>query len=426
MATSTSASRTNPVARSSAALDVQAIRQQFPILAQQVNGAQLVYLDSAATSQKPERVLEAISSFYRHDNANVHRGLYELSRRSTERYEQARETLARFVNARASREIIWVRGTTEGINLVAATWGLQNIGKHDEIILTFLEHHSNLVPWQLLAQRVGARLRFLDIDEQGRISLDQLDQLLNERTKLVALNHISNALGTINPIKEVCRRAHAAGAKVLVDGAQSAPHIRIDVQDLDCDFFALSGHKMCGPMGIGALWGRGELLDEMPPYHGGGEMIDRVELERSTYAKVPHKFEAGTPDAAGAVGLAAAVEFLESIGFDALAAHERALIRYGMDRLREVEGLRMFGPENEDERLAVFSFEIEGVHPHDIATVLDSEGIAIRAGHHCAQPLMRRLGVAATTRASCYLYNTTAELDRLAAGLESARRLFGI
>lgn len=409
-----------------AGYDVHAIRREFPILSQHVNGKQLVYLDSAATSQKPERVIEAISHFYRHDNANVHRGLYELSRRSTEAYEHAREVLARFVNARETRELIWVRGTTEAINLVAATWGLQNIGKHDEIILTFLEHHSNLVPWQLLAERVGARLRFLDIDEQGRISLEQLDELLNERTKLVALNHISNALGTINPIKDVVRRVHAAGARVLVDGAQAAPHIPIDVQDLDCDFYALSGHKMCGPMGIGALWGRAELLEEMPPYHGGGEMIDRVELERSTYAKVPHKFEAGTPDAAGAVGLAAAAEYLETLGFDAIAAHEADLVRYGMEKLNSVPGLRMFGPENYDERLAVFSFELEGVHPHDIATVLDADGVAIRAGHHCAQPLMRRLGVPATTRASCYLYNTTDEIDRLAAGLESARALFGM
>ena len=404
---------------------LEAIREQFPILKQEVNGHPLVYLDSAATSQKPEVVIDAISNFYRHNNANVHRGLYELSRRSTEAYEAARETMARFVNARDSRELIWVRGTTEGINLVAATWGLQNIGKHDEIILTFLEHHSNLVPWQLLAERVGARLRFLDLDDQGRISVEQLDEMLNERTKLVALNHISNALGTINPVKEVCRRAHAAGAKVLVDGAQSAPHVRIDVQDLDCDFYAFSGHKMCGPMGIGALWGRLELLEEMPPYHGGGEMIDRVELERSTYAKVPHKFEAGTPDAAGAVGLAAAADFLDEIGFDAIASSEQAMVRYGMERLNAVEGLRMFGPLDPEERIAVFSFELLGVHPHDIATVLDAMGIAIRAGHHCAQPLMRRLGVPATTRASCYIYNTPDEIDRLAEGLIEARKLFG-
>ena len=410
---------------SARSLNVAALRRQFPILQQQVNGHPLLYLDSAATSQKPESVIQAVVDFYREDNANVHRGLYELSRRATDRYEAARETVARFLNARDSREVIWVRGTTEAVNLVAATWGLQNISKGDEIILTMLEHHSNLVPWQLLAQRVGARLRYLDIDDEGRISLDQLDQLLTERTRLVALNHISNALGTINPIAEVCARAHAAGALVLVDGAQAAPHIAIDVQALDCDFYAISGHKMCGPMGIGALWARRELLEEMPPYHGGGEMIDRVELDASTYARVPHKFEAGTPDAAGAVGMAAAVDFMEGIGFSALWQHEQELVRYGLDLLATVPGLRLFGPADAEGRIAVFSFELEGLHPHDIATVLDSEGIAIRAGHHCAQPLMRRLGVPATTRASCFLYNTTDDLDRLVRGLESARSIFG-
>jgi cysteine desulfurase / selenocysteine lyase len=410
----------------STTLDVQTLRAQFPILSERVNGEPLVYLDSAATSQKPQSVIDAVSHFYRHDNANVHRGLYELSRRATERYEGARETVAKFLNARSQREVIWVRGTTEGINLVAWTWGWQNIGKGDEIILTMLEHHSNLVPWQLLAQRVGARLRFLDIDEEGRISLEQLGSLLNERTKLVALNHISNALGTINPIAEVCRIAHAAGALVLVDGAQAAPHIPIDVQALDCDFYAISGHKMCGPMGIGALWARRELLEEMPPWHGGGEMIDIVHLERSTYAKVPHKFEAGTPDAAGAVGMAAAVEYLQGIGFDTIAGHEQELVRYGMERLAEVPGLRLFGPRDPEERIAVFSFELQGVHPHDIATVLDAQGVAVRAGHHCAQPLMRRLGVPATTRASCFLYTLPSDLDRMISGLDAARSLFGI
>ena len=410
----------------STSLDVQTLRAQFPILSQRINGEPLVYLDSAATSQKPQSVIDAISHFYEHDNANVHRGLYELSRRSTELYEGARETVAKFVNARSQREIIWVRGTTEAINLVAGTWGWQNVGKSDEIILTVLEHHSNLVPWQLLAQKVGARLRFLDIDDEGRISLEQLTTLLNERTKLVALNHISNALGTINPIAEVCRLAHAVGACVLVDGAQAAPHIPIDVQALDCDFYAISGHKMCGPMGIGALWARIELLEEMPPYHGGGEMIDVVHLERSTYAKVPHKFEAGTPDAAGAVGMAAAIEFLNGVGFDAIAAHEQELVHYGMSKLAEVPGVRLFGPRDPEERIAVFSFELQGVHPHDIATVMDAQGIAVRAGHHCAQPLMRRLGVPATTRASCYLYTLPSDLDRMIGGLDAARSLFGI
>src|SRR5688572_10441112 len=343
---------------SARSLNVAALRRQFPILQQQVNGHPLLYLDSAATSQKPESVIQAVVDFYREDNANVHRGLYELSRRATDRYEAARETVARFLNARDAREVIWVRGTTEAINLVAATWGLQNIGKGDEIILTMLEHHSNLVPWQLLAQRVGARLRYLDIDDEGRIAVDQLDTLLTERTKLVALNHISNALGTINPVAEICKRAHAVGALVLVDGAQAAPHIAIDVQALDCDFYAISGHKMCGPMGIGALWARRELLEEMPPYHGGGEMIDRVELDASTYARVPHKFEAGTPDAAGAVGLAAAVDFMEGIGFDALWQHEQELVRHGLDLLATVPGLRLFGPSDPEGRIAVFSFEL--------------------------------------------------------------------
>ncbi|HSL72247.1 MAG TPA: cysteine desulfurase [Longimicrobiales bacterium] len=407
-------------------LDVNALRRQFPILRERVNGRELVYLDSAATSQKPQSVIDSISGFYQHDNANVHRGLYELSRRSTERYESARETIARFLNARETREVVWVRGTTEAINLVSATWGWANVSAGDEIVLTMVEHHSNLVPWQLLAQRVGARLRFVDIDDEGRLSLDHLKQLLNPRTKLVGLNHISNALGTINPVAEVCRLAHAVGAKVLVDGAQAAPHVPIDVQALDCDFYAISGHKMCGPMGIGALWARAELLEQMPPYHGGGEMIDVVQLEYSTYAKIPHKFEAGTPDAAGAVGLAAAVDFLNGIGFDAIAAHEQELVRYGLERLAEVPGLRLFGPRDPEDRIAVFSFELDGMHPHDIATVLDAEGIAIRAGHHCAQPLMRRLGVPATTRASCYLYNLPSDLDRMIGGLETARALFSL
>lgn len=407
-------------------LDVNALRRQFPILRERVNGRELVYLDSAATSQKPQSVIDSISAFYQHDNANVHRGLYELSRRSTERYESARETIARFLNARETREVVWVRGTTEAINLVSGTWGWANVSSGDEIVLTMVEHHSNLVPWQLLAQRVGARLRFVDIDDEGRLSLDHLKQLLNPRTKLVGLNHISNALGTINPVAEVCRLAHAVGAKVLVDGAQAAPHVPIDVQALDCDFYAISGHKMCGPMGIGALWARAELLEQMPPYHGGGEMIDVVQLEYSTYAKIPHKFEAGTPDAAGAVGLAAAVDFLTGIGFDAIAAHEQELVRYGLERLAEVPGLRLFGPRDPEDRIAVFSFELDGMHPHDIATVLDAEGIAIRAGHHCAQPLMRRLGVPATTRASCYLYNLPSDLDRMIGGLGTARALFGL
>ena len=405
-------------------LDIPTLRQQFPLLQQQVNGHPLVYLDSAATSQKPQRVIDAVNSFYRHDNANVHRGLYELSRRSTDRFENARAVMARFLNA-DPREVIWVRGTTEGVNLVAGTWGIENIGRDDEIIVSVLEHHSNLVPWQILAQRVGARIRHIDIDDEGRYRLDQLADLLNPRTKLVALQHVSNALGTIHPIAEIAEIVHRAGALLFVDGAQGAAHVNVDVRALGCDFYALSGHKMCGPMGIGVLWGRLDLLEAMPPYHGGGEMIDRVEIEFSTWAKVPHKFEAGTPDAAAAVGLAAAAEFLEEIGFDALQAHEQEIVQYGLEKLREVPGLTLYGPSSPNERVAVFSFTLDRVHPHDVATVLDAEGIAVRAGHHCAQPLMRRLGVPATTRASFYLYNTPDEIDRLIDGLASARAIFG-
>lgn len=405
-------------------LEPATVRAHFPALDQRVHGHPLIYLDSAATAQRPNAVLDAVRDFYERDNANVHRGLYELSRRATESFEAAREVVARFVGAAEPAEVVWTRGTTEAINLVALTWGWANLREGDEIVVTMLEHHSNLVPWQLVAQRTGAKLRRVDIDDEGRLRLDQLDELLGERTRLVAVGHVSNALGTINPVREIVERAKAVGAKVLVDGAQGAPHHKVDVQALGCDFYALSGHKMGAPMGIGALWARRELLEEMPPWQGGGEMIETVELEHSTWAAVPHKFEAGTPNVAGAVGMAAAAEYIESLGYDAIAAHERALVRYGLERLSAVEGLRLFGPEDPEERTAVFSFALEGVHPHDVATILDAEGIAVRAGHHCTQPLMRRLGVPATTRASCWVYNTTDELDRLAEGLEAARRIF--
>jgi cysteine desulfurase / selenocysteine lyase len=406
-------------------LDVARLRDEFPILAQRSNGQPLVYLDSAATVQRPRVVVDAVSDFYRSDNANVHRGLYELSARATERFEQAWQRLARFVNADPS-EIVWVRGATEAINLVAYSWGLANLGEGDEVVLTMLEHHSNIVPWQIIAERTGAKLRYVDIDEQGRLRLDQLDELLSDRTRLVAVSHVSNALGTINPIGEICRRAAQFGTRVIVDGAQAAPHLPVDVRALGSDFYAISGHKMFGPMGIGVLWARRELLEAMPPFHGGGEMIHEVGLERSTWAQVPHKFEAGTPNVAGAIGLAAAADFLESIGHQAAWAHEQALVRHGMERLRAVDGLTLYGPENPEDRTAVFSFKIDGVHPHDVATILNEHGIAIRAGHHCAQPLMRRLGVPATTRASCHLYNTTDELDRLAEALDSVKRIFGV
>ncbi len=381
--------------------DIARLRADFPILSRPANGRPLAYLDNAATSQKPRVVVDAVTRFLLEDNANVHRGLYDLARRATEAYENARVRLARFINAPAPEEVIWVRGTV-------------------------LEHHSNIVPWQLIAQRTGAVIRWVDIDEQGRLRLEQYDELLNERTKLVAVGHVSNALGTINPVRTIVEKAHAVGALVLVDGAQAAPHLPVDVQALGCDFYALSGHKMCGPMGIGVLWGRRDLLDAMPPYQGGGEMIDTVTTEGSTWAKVPHKFEAGTPSAADAVGMAAACDYLDAIGHDALWAYEQELTRYALERLPQVDGLSLFGPRELEERTAVFSFALKGVHPHDIATVLDAEGIAVRAGHHCAGPLMTRLGVPATARASLYLYNTTEEIDRLADALGTARAIFGI
>ncbi|HUF13481.1 MAG TPA: cysteine desulfurase [Longimicrobiales bacterium] len=406
-------------------LDVRKIRKDFPILQQEVNGHPLVYLDNGATAQRPKPVLDAMRSFYERDNANVHRGMHELSRRATEEFEAARVTVARFLNAADPSEVVWVRGTTEAINLVAMTWGWTSLEPGDEILLTVMEHHSNLIPWQLLAQRTGAVLRFLDVDDEGRLRLEQMQALLSSRTKLVAFNHVSNALGTINPVAQICEVAHAAGAKVLIDGAQAGPHLDIDVQALGVDFYAVSGHKMGAPMGIGALWARRELLEEMPPYQGGGEMIDLVELDRSTFAEVPHKFEAGTPNVGGAVGMAAAVDYLEGIGHDAIAAHERSLIEYGLEKLPAIPGLRLFGPKRPEERVAVFSFALEGIHPHDIATILDAEGIAIRSGHHCTQPLMRRLGVPATARASCWIYTSTGDLDRLAEGVASAQRIFG-
>ncbi len=405
--------------------DIDALREQFPLLAQEANGHLLAYLDNAATTQKPQAVLDAVTQFYVADNANVHRGLYDLSRRATERYEEARRIAARFINAADPSEVIWVRGTTEAINLIAMTYGWQNVRAGDEIVLSVIEHHSNLVPWQLLAQRTGAKLRFIDVDDEGRLRYDQLDTLITDRTKIVAVGHISNALGTIHDVARIVDAAHAVGAKVVMDGAQGAPHVKVDVQKLGVDFYAISGHKMLAPMGIGVLWGRRELLESMPPYHGGGEMIDRVDYDESTYAKLPHKFEAGTPNAGGAVGLAAAMEFIENIGHEKIARHERMLIDYGLAKLRAVEGLTLYGPRDAAARTSVFSFALEGVHPHDIATVLDAEGIAVRAGHHCAQILMRCLGVPATTRASCYIYNTTEEIDRLVDGLAKVREYFG-
>jgi len=411
---------------SAPALDLAAVRAEFPILAQQVHGRPLVYLDNAATSQKPRAVLESLRTYYERDNANVHRGLHELSRRATEGYEGSRARLARWINASASEEVVWTRGTTESINLVASAWGSANLRAGDEILLTELEHHSNIVPWQLVAARTGARLRYVEIDDQGRLILDQVAEILaGGRVKMAAVGQVSNALGTINPVAEIARMVHDAGALLLVDGAQGAAHHGVDVRALGADFYAFSGHKMCGPTGIGALWARAELLESMPPYQGGGEMIDLVERDGSTWAALPHKFEAGTPDISGAIAMEAAVDFLEGIGHEAILLHEQALVAYALERLQEIPGIRLLGPEDPTERAGVVSFTLPEAHPHDISTVLDSEGVAIRAGHHCAQLVMKRFQVSATARASFYLYNTSEEVDRLVEGIHTVQSLFG-
>ena len=406
-------------------LDWATVRDRFPILREEIGGKPLVYLDSAATSQKPRSVIDALTGYYEHTNANVHRGIHELSRRSTVAYEEARARLARFIGASEAEELVWTRGTTEAINLVAGSWGIDNLGEGDEILISTMEHHSNIIPWQLVGRRTGATLKYIEMDDEGRLDLDGLSELLTERTRLVAISHISNALGTINPVREIVELARAAGALVLVDGAQSVPHRRVDVQELGCDFFAFSGHKMCGPTGVGGLWARRELLEDMPPYHGGGEMIRIVGRDESTWAEVPHKFEAGTPNIAGAIGIAAAADFLEELGFEAIDEHERDLMSYALERLSDIDDVRIFGPTDVNQRSGVVSFVMGDAHPHDISTILDSEGIAIRAGHHCAQLVMQHFGVSATARASFYLYNSREDVDRLAEGLRLVRGIFG-
>jgi len=406
-------------------LDRTALRAQFPALAQEVGGHPLVYLDNAATSQKPQYVLDALTAYYEHDNANVHRGIHELSRRATVAFEDARVKLAKFIGAADSAELVWTRGTTEAINLVASSWGMDTLGEGDEILLSSLEHHSNIVPWQLVARRTGARIRYIEMDEQGRLILDDLPELLTDRTRMVAVSHISNALGTVNPIREIAEQAKKVGALMLVDGAQAVPHRRVDVQELGCDFYAFSGHKMCGPTGSGGLWGRRSLLESMPPYQGGGEMIRTVGREESTWAEIPHKFEAGTPNIAGAIALGAAADFLDEVGFDRIAEHERELLSYALERLDDLGGIRVYGPTDLDERSGVISFTMGDAHPHDISTILDSRGIAIRAGHHCAQLVMQHFGISATARASFYLYNSTDDVDRLIEGLASVKEIFG-
>ncbi|MEX2572098.1 MAG: cysteine desulfurase [Gemmatimonadota bacterium] len=417
---------TLPADPNSPGYEVERIRADFPVLDQLVNGRPLTYLDNAATSQKPRQVLEAIQGFYGRDNANVHRGIHELSSRATAAYEGARVRVARFLGITDPAELIWTRGTTESLNLLAWSWGLANLRSGDEVLLTVMEHHSNLVPWQLVAARTGAKLRFIELDDQQRLDLRQLDDLLTPRTKLVSVAHISNAIGTVNPVRQIADRAHAVGALMVVDGAQSAPHLPLDISKLGCDFFAFSGHKMCGPTGVGGLWGRRELLEAMPPFLGGGDMIDHVDLESSTFAPLPLRFEAGTPNIAGVIGLGAAVDYLESLGRAAIQAHEHDLVAYGYQRLSEIPELRIFGPTDPHERAGVLSFTLADIHPHDLATILDAQGIAIRAGHHCTQPLMRQLNVSSTARASFYLYNTHAEVDHLVDGLNEARRVFGL
>lgn len=398
------------------------MREDFSILDQQVHGHPLVYFDNAATTQKPRAVVEALRNYYEHDNANVHRGLHELSSRATEAYENARTRVAQYIGAASADEIIFTRGTTEGINLVAQAWGGKFLREGDVILLTEMEHHSNLVPWQLLAERVGARLRFVPVRDDGTLALEPLEQLLTPEVKLFAFTHVSNSLGTINPVKELCAKARAVGAVTLVDAAQSAGHMPLDVQDLGCDFLAFSGHKMCAPTGTGALYGRAEMLDAMPPWHGGGEMIVSVTLEKSSYKKAPHRFEAGTPNIAGAIGLAAAIDYLEAIGRSAIAAHDADLTSYAIDRFADLPGMRILGPAGE--RGAILGFVMEHVHPHDLTTFADQRGLALRGGHHCNQPLMRRFGLPGTTRASFYFYNTTAEIGRMIDILRDAARFF--
>ena len=402
--------------------DVKRIREDFPILKQRIHGKPLVYLDNAATAQKPRQVVAAISDFYCSDCSNIHRGVHELSQRATRSYEEARIKAQRFIGARDWREIVFVRGTTEAINLVAQSYGRRNIGPGDEILITAMEHHSNIVPWQLLCEDTGAVLRVAPMNDRGELLLDEFRALLGPRTKLVALAHVSNALGTINPVHEVIDMAHRRGAAVLLDGAQAAPHLEVDVSELDCDFYCFSGHKLFGPTGIGILYGKAELLDSMPPYQGGGDMIRSVTFEKTTYNDLPYKFEAGTPDIAAAIGLGAAIDYLNGIGMQRIAAYEHELLGYGTEVLGRIPGVRLIGTASR--KAAVLSFVIEGVHPHDVGTVLDRQGIAVRTGHHCAQPVMERFRVPATTRASLAFYNTREELDALAAGIEKVKEVF--
>jgi len=411
-----------PLPGASVAFDVDRVRKDFPLLRQQVHGKPLVYLDNAATSQKPQAVIDTLTRYYAEENSNVHRGVHLLSERATEAYEAGRATVQRFLNAADTREIIFVRGATEGINLVAQSYGRASIKPGDEIIISWMEHHSNIVPWQMLCEEKGAVLRVIPINEDGEVLLDEYARLLNPRTKFVALVHVSNALGTINPVKRMIEMAHRQRVPVLLDGAQAVAHLPVDVQELDCDFYVFSGHKVLGPTGIGILYGKADFLERMPPYQGGGDMILSVTFEKTRYNTLPYKFEAGTPHIAGVVGLGAALDYLRGIGLDRIAAYEKALLAYGTDVLSAIPGLRLIGTAKE--KASVLSFVIEGIHAHDIGTILDQEGIAIRAGHHCAMPVMQRFGVPATARASLAFYNTRGELDALGRAIRKAIELF--
>jgi cysteine desulfurase / selenocysteine lyase len=403
--------------------DIDKVRAEFPILNQQVNGRPLVYLDNAATAQKPASVIETLDRYYREYNSNIHRGVHSLSQKATTEYEDAREKVKTFINANSSKEIVFLRGTTEAINLVAQSFGRSTLSATDEIIITELEHHSNIVPWQLLSEQTGAKLNYVPINDAGELIMDEYEKLLNENTCIVSVGHISNALGTINPIKDIINKAHAVGAKVLIDGAQAVPHTRVDVQNLDCDFYAFSGHKLFGPTGIGVLYGKETLLDSMPPYQGGGDMIRTVTMAKSEYNDLPYKFEAGTPHIAGSIGLGAAIDYLNQLGCEAAFEHEHELLEYATEQASQITGFNFFGTASN--KTSILSFTLDGIHPHDIGTILDGEGIAVRAGHHCAMPVMERFNIPATARASFAFYNTRDEVDALLIAIDKCKQVFG-
>jgi cysteine desulfurase / selenocysteine lyase len=422
MTTTTNLPNATELRTAQSGYDVQKIRRDFPILARDVRGKKLVYLDNAATSQKPQVVIDTIVRYYEQENANIHRGVHFLSELATSKHDRARQLVQKFINARHAHEIVFLRGATEAINLVAQSYGRKHVAASDEVLITAMEHHSNIVPWQILCDEKGARLRVAPINELGELIMPEFEKLVGPRTKIVAIPHVSNALGTVNPVKQIVELAHARNIPVVVDGAQAAPHTKIDVQALGCDFYAFSSHKMFGPMGMGVLYGKTELLDAMPPYQGGGDMISSVTFEKTIYNKLPFKFEAGTPDVAGAIGLGAAIEYLNAIGMDSIAAYEHELLTYATEKVSAIPGVRLIGTARD--KAGVLSFVMDNVHPHDIGTILDQEGIAIRTGHHCAQPVMLCFGIPATARASFALYNTKDEVDALAAGIKKVQEVF--